>query len=187
MYIAAKDQASQAAQEGENEPVIVANDPPKFKSCIKQIREQIPTYASYPASELQTDCQEVFNQYAAEVMSFLIEGYWYQAQAYKEGIKYTQADLMKDFAKAKKSEFPTDAEFQAYLKSSGETQQDVLFQIRVNQMYYEAAQEVPEAGDRGPDRAYFKAHQSQFGTQASRDLHLVRTTTQAEAQAALTR
>ncbi len=185
MYVAAKGQANQAAQQGQNEPVIVANDPPKFESCIKQIRTQIPSYATYPTSQLKTDCQEVFNQYSSEVMAFLIEGYWYQAQAYKEGIKYTNADLMKDFAKAKKSEFPTDAEFQAYLKSSGETQQDVLFQIRVNQMYSKLLKKYEKPVTEAQIAAYFNAHQSQFGTQASRDLHLVRTKTQADAQAAL--
>lgn len=185
MYVAAKGQANQAAQQGQQEPVIVANDPPKFESCIKQVREQIPSYASYPASELQKDCQQVFNQYSTEVMSFLIEGYWYQAQAYKEGIKYTQADLMKDFAKAKKSGFPTEAQFQAYLKSSGETQQDVLFQIRVNRMYSKLLKKYEKPATEAQIAAYFKAHQSQFGTQASRDLHLVRTKTQADAQAAL--
>ncbi len=185
MYIAAKDQASQAAQEGEAEPVIVANDPPEFKGCIKQIREQIPTYADTPAAQLKTDCQEVFNEYAAEVMSFLLEGYQYQAQGYKEGIRYTAADLTRDFNKAMKSEFPTTAEFDAYLKTSGETKQDILFQIRVNQIYTKLLKKYEKPVTAAQIAAYFKAHQSKFGTAASRDLHLVRTKTQADAEAAL--
>ncbi len=185
MYVAAKDQASEAAQEGESEPVIVANDPPEFKGCIKQIREQIPTYADTPAAQLKTDCQQVFNEYAAEVMSFLVEGYQYQAQGYKEGIRYTDADLQKDFNKAMKSEFSTTAEFDSYLKSSGETKEDVLFQIRVNQIYTKLLKKYEKPVTEAQIAAYFKAHQSKFGTAASRDLHLVRTKNQADAQAAL--
>ena len=45
-------------------------------------------------------------------MGFLIEGYWYQADAYKDGINVHRTPTStKDFAKAKKTEFPTKAEF----------------------------------------------------------------------------
>ncbi|HEX3804059.1 MAG TPA: peptidylprolyl isomerase [Solirubrobacteraceae bacterium] len=185
MYVAAKDQAAQAAQEGESEPVIVANDPPEFTSCIKQIRTQIPSLAKSKASTLRNDCKQVFGEYSSEVMSFLIEGYWYQADAHKLGVKYTKADLNKDFTKAKKSEFATDAAFQSYLKSSGETQNDILFQIQVNSIFSKLLKRYEKPVNAAAIAAYYKAHASTFGTKASRDVHLIRTKSQANAQAAL--
>ncbi|HTW11758.1 MAG TPA: hypothetical protein VME01_03365, partial [Solirubrobacteraceae bacterium] len=131
MYIAAKEEAS----EEPGAPVIVPDDPPNFNGCIKQIHEFIPSYKSTPDSTLRSDCKQVFSEFNGQVMTFLIEGYWYQAQAYKQGIKYTSAQLNKDFVKARKQEFPTIAEYDAYLKSSGLTQQDLLFQIRVNHLF----------------------------------------------------
>jgi foldase protein PrsA len=185
MFIAAKDQAAQAAQQGQSEPVIVANDPPQFTSCIKELRSVIPTLAKTSAATLRKDCKQVFTQLSGEVMAFLIEGYWYQGDAHKLGVKYTTAQLNKDFAKAKKSSFPTAADFTNYLKSSGETEQDILFQIRVNQVYSKLLKRYEKPVNAAAISAYFKAHSSEFGTPETRDIHLVRTKTQADAQAAL--
>ena len=49
-------------------------------------------------------------------MAFLIEGYWYQADAHKLGVKITDAQVNKAFAKARKAEFPTAVDFTNYLK-----------------------------------------------------------------------
>ena len=41
MFVAAKGNSSQSP----GSPVIVPNDPPQFKNCVTQVREQIPTLA----------------------------------------------------------------------------------------------------------------------------------------------
>jgi foldase protein PrsA len=185
MFVAAKDQAAQAAQQGESEPIIVPNDPPQYTSCLKQIREQIPTLAKTADKTLRADCSQVFGQYTSEVLTFLIEGYWYQADAYRLGIKYTAADLTKDFNKDFKTEFKTQAAFTAYLTESGETKADVLFQIRVNQIYAKLLKRYEKPATAAAITAYYNAHKTQFGTQATADIHLVRTTSQAKAKSAL--
>jgi foldase protein PrsA len=185
MFVAAKDQAAQAAQQGESEPIIVPTDPPKYAGCLKQIRAQIPTLAKTGDKTLRTDCSQVFTQYTNEVLTFLIEGYWYQADAYKLGIKYTSADLTKDFNKDFKTEFKTKAAFTAYLTESGETKADVLFQIRVNQIYSKLLKRYEKPATAAAIAAYYNANKSKFGTQATADIHLVRTNSQAKAKAAL--
>jgi foldase protein PrsA len=184
MFIAAKSQAAQAAQQGETAPVIVANDPPKFAGCIKQVRTQIPALAKAKDAALRTDCKQVFQQFSSQVMTFLIESYWYQADAHKLGITYSDAQLTKDLDKAKKTEFPTTADYQNYLSQSGETEQDVRYSFRVNKLYMKLVQRYEKKITAAAIAAYFAKHQTQFGTQASRSIHLVRTKTQAEAQAA---
>ena len=39
------------------------------------------------------------------------------------------------FQTAKRQQFPTEAQFQAFLKQTGQTQQDILYRVRVNQLY----------------------------------------------------
>ena len=185
MFIAANQQAAQAAQQGSSEPVIVANDPPEFKSCIKEIRGVIPTLAKTKDASLRKDCKQVFTQLSGEVMAYLIEGYWYQGDAHKLGINVTDAQVNKALAKAKKAEFPTAADFATYLKQSGYTEQDILFQIRVNLVYTKLLKRYEKPVNAAAVSAYFKAHASEFGTPETRDIHLVRTKTKAEAQAAL--
>lgn len=185
MYVAAKGQAAQAAQQGQVQPVIVANDPPSFKGCIKQIRAQLPALAKTPTSTLRADCNQVFRQFTNEVMGFLIEGYWYQADAYKLGISYSDAQLNKDYEKAKNAQFPTAAAFANYLKSSGETEKDIKFQIRVDKLFAKLVKHYEKPVNAAAIAAYYRAHQAEFGTQETRTIHLVRSTSQAKAQAAL--
>jgi len=178
MYIAAKDEAA----EEEGEPVITASDPPDFTSCIKQIREQVPSLKSDSDTTLRSDCKEVFTEFNTEVMDFLIEGYWYQADWAKQGKTYTQADLNKDWAKVKKEEFPTAAELKTYLSESGETQQDLYFQVRVNSIYSKLLTQNEKKVTPALISQYYDKHKSEFGTAQTRDIHLIRTTTQAKAQ-----
>jgi foldase protein PrsA len=185
MYVAAKGQAAQAAQQGQAEPVIVPNDPPKYAGCLKQVKAQIPSLATTAKKTLVSDCDMLFKQYTTQVLGFLIQGYWYQADAYKDGIKYTSADLTKAFNKAFKSEFKTQTAFKAYLKSSGQTKADILFQLRVNAIYAKLIKRFEKPATAAAIQAYYTAHKSQFGTQATANIHLVRTSSQAKAQAAL--
>jgi foldase protein PrsA len=185
MYIAAKDQAAEAAEEGETEPVITAPDPPKFADCIKQIRLSISTLANTAASTLRNDCKEVFTEYSGEVMSYLIEGYWYQADAHKLGITYTNKALNTAIDKIKKTSFKTEAAFTTYLKQTGETLADLEFQIRVNEIYTKLLSHYEKKVTTAAIAAYYKAHKSSFATAASVSGHLIRIKTQANAQAAL--
>jgi foldase protein PrsA len=178
MYIAAKEEASQQT----GEPVIVPQAPPDFTSCIAQIRRDIPSLASTPKKDLKTDCAQVFTQFNTEVMSFLIEGYWYQADAYKVGIRYTAADLERDFTKATKTEFPTAADLNAFLASSGETEADIKFQIRVSQIYTKLIKRAETKVTPASITKYYDSHKQEFGTAETRDLHLVRTSSLARAQ-----
>jgi foldase protein PrsA len=180
LYIAAVEEAAQQT----GEPVIVPQAPPKYTSCIAQIRRDIPSLATTSDATLQKDCAQVFTEYNSEVMQFLIEAYWYQADAYKAGIKYTNADLTKDVAKATKSEFPTKAALAAYLKTSGETEADIRFQVRVSQLYAKLIKRAEVKVTTAAIAKYYASHKSAFGTKETRDLHLVRTSSAAKAQAA---
>jgi foldase protein PrsA len=187
MYIAAKQEAlEEEEEEGESSPVIVPNDPPKFDNCLKQIRTLIPELASTKDSTLRSECNEVFQEYKTEVMNFLIEGYWYQAQAYKQGIKLTDAELQKQLAKDEKQQFPTDTstELKSYLTETGETMADLKFQIRVSYLYEQLVKKATKKVTPAQIEAYYKSHMSTFGTKASADVHLLQTKTEAEAQAA---
>ncbi|MGH3265555.1 MAG: hypothetical protein ACRDNS_26575, partial [Trebonia sp.] len=131
MYVAAKGQAASSP----GQPVIVANDPPDFGNCIKQARAEIPSLKKTPDKTLKTDCSDLFTSLSGQVMDFLIKAYWYQADAHKLGIKITNAQVQKALAAAKKSQFKTAAQYQTFLKTSGQTTADILFRVRVNQIY----------------------------------------------------
>jgi foldase protein PrsA len=182
MYVAAKSQAAQSP----GQPVIVPNDPPDFNQCISNVRKQIPSLAKTPAKQLKADCGQLFTSLSSQVMDFLIKAYWYQADAVKQHINVTTAQVNTAFNTAKKAQFPTDAQFQSFLSSTGQTLEDILFRFRVNQIYTKLLAKHDTSVSQSAIQAYYSQHQSQFGTPESRTMRVVLTKTQAEANQAKT-
>ncbi len=180
MYVLAKGQAAQSP----GQPVIVPNDPPDFTKCIAQAKAEIPQLKNTSDKTLKADCQKLFTSLSGQVMDFLIRAYWYQALAHKLGINVTDAQVQKALAAAKKAHFPTSAQFQTYLKSSGQTLQDITYQVRVNEIATKLAARHKTAVTPAAIVAYYQAHKSQFGSAESRDMRIVLTKTSAQAAAA---
>jgi foldase protein PrsA len=181
MYVAAKGNASQSP----GAPVIVPNDPPQFDGCVKQVRQQIPTLAKTPNKQIRSDCAQLFQSLSSQVMDFLIKAYWYQAEAYKLHIHLTNAQVNKAFQQAKKQQFPTASAFSTFLSQTGQTLNDIMFRVRVNQIYKDLlARNTPKITP-ATIASYYQKHQSQFGTPASRNIRIVRTTSKSQAEAAL--
>jgi foldase protein PrsA len=180
MYVAAKGQSSQTP----GSPVIVPNDPPNFTSCIAQVRKQIPSLAKTPDKTVKSDCSQLFTSLSSQVMDFLIKAYWYQAEAHKLGITVTNAQIQTAFQTAKKQEFPTAAQFASFLSSTGQTLNDILYRVRVNQIFMKLSARYSKPISAAEIQAYYTAHASQFGTPESVNLNFVRTKTLAAANAA---
>jgi foldase protein PrsA len=180
MYVAAKGNAVSSP----GAPVIVPNDPPGFKGCIKQVRQQIPSLNKTPDKQIKSDCAQLFQSLDSQVMDFLIKAYWYQLQAHKLHIKITQAQVNKAFEQAKKQQFNTAAAFNSFLKQTGQTLGDIMYRVRVNQIYKDLLNRQTKKVTPAAIQAYYKAHPSQFGTPETRDLRIVRTNSKGQAQAA---
>jgi foldase protein PrsA len=179
MFVAAQGQAAQSP----GSPVIIP-DPPNYTRCMADARKQIPSLAKTPAKTLKTDCSQLFTTLSGQVMDFLIKAYWYQADAHKLGINITPAQVQKALATAKKSQFSTDAQFQTFLKTSGQTLNDILFRVRVNQIFQKLTARHPTKVTPAAIAAYYNSHKSQFGTPETRNMEIVLTKTQAQANAA---
>jgi foldase protein PrsA len=180
MYVAAKGNASQSP----GAPVIVPNDPPNFTHCVAQVRAQIPTLSKQPDKTIQADCKQLFASLSSQVMDFLIRASWYQADAAKLHINVTNAQVQRAFQSAKNQQFPTDAQFQAFLNSSGQTLQDILFRVRVNQIYSKLLAHHQTTVNSAAIASYYTSHPSQFGTPEKRNIRIVRTNTLSQAVAA---
>jgi foldase protein PrsA len=182
MYVAAKSQAAQSP----GQPVIVPNDPPNFSQCVSNVRKQIPSLAKTPAKQLKSDCSQLFTSLSSQVMDFLIKAYWYQADAVKQHVNVSAAQVQNAFNTARKAQFPTDAQFQSFLTSTGQTLQDILFRFRVNQIFTKLLAKHNTTVSQSAIQAYYTQHQSQFGTPESRTMRVVLTKTPAQANQAKT-
>jgi foldase protein PrsA len=180
IYVAAKSQAAQ--QPGA--PVIVPSDPPKFTKCIAQVKAEIPTLAKAPTKTLQADCKQVFTQLSSEVMDFLIKAYWYQAEAAKQHIKVTDAEVMKAFNTAKKGQFHSDTEFKSFLSQTGETLPDILYRFRINTITTKLIKKLSPKITQQQISNFYNQHKSSFGTPETRDIRIVLTKDKNKALAA---
>jgi foldase protein PrsA len=180
MYVAAKSQASQ----NPGAPIIVPTDPPQFDGCVAQVRRLIPSLAKTSAKTLRGDCKQLFTSLSSQVMDFLIKGYWYQAEAARDHITVTDAQVQKAFTTAKNQQFATPAEFQTFLKQTGQTMQDILFRFRINQIFQKLLARHTSKVTTALIQSYYNSHLSQFGTPATRDIRIVLTKTASQANAA---
>ena len=180
MYVAAKSQAAQTP----GEPVIVPTDPPNFNSCIAQVKKQIPTLAKTKTATLRTDCKQLFTSLSSQVMDFLIKAYWYQADAAKEHVKVTDAEVQKAFTTAKAQTFPTASGFNTFLSQTGQTMDDIVYRFKINTIAQKLLAKYTKPVTQADIEAYYNSHSSQFGTQASRNMRIVLTKTAAQADAA---
>ena len=180
MYVAAKSQAAQ----NPGAPVIVPTDPPDFKACIAQVRKTIASLAKTPDAQIKTDCKQLFTSLSQQVMSFLIKAYWYQAEAHRQNIVVTDAQVQTAFQKAKTQQFKTEAQFQQFLTQTGQTQEDILYRFRINQIFQKLLAKYQTKVTPAQISAYYQSHLSQFGTPETRNMQIVLTKTQAQANQA---
>ncbi|MDQ6731153.1 MAG: peptidyl-prolyl cis-trans isomerase, partial [Actinomycetota bacterium] len=177
MFVAAKEQASQRP----GQPVIVPNDPPRFDKCLTNVRTEIPALKTTADKQLRADCKQLFTSLSSQVMDFLVKAYWYQADAHKMGIKVTDAQVQTALATAKKGQFSTATQFNAFLSSTGQTLTDVTYRVRVQQIYTKLLAKHPTTVTPAQISAFYQSHLSQFGTPELRNMKIVLTKTQAQA------
>jgi foldase protein PrsA len=180
MYVAAKSQAAQSP----GQPVIVPEDPPSFSQCVSNVRKQIPSLAKTTDKQLKTDCSQLFTSLSSQVMDFLIKAYWYQAEAHNQHITVSDKQVQQAFTTAKQAQFPTDAQFQSFLTQTGQTLQDILFRFRVNQIYTKLLAKHNTTVTQAQIQQYYNSHKSQFGTPETRNIRIVLTKTQPQANQA---
>ena len=181
MYIDAKGQSAQ--QPGA--PVIVPTDPPDFTKCIAQVRAQIPTLAKAKDAQIRSDCNQLYQSLSGQVMDFLIKGYWYQATAHKLGVSLTTAQLDKAIAQQKKlSGLTTAAKYKQFLTTSGYTSNDISYRVRVSTVYSKLLKRHPTNVTSADIAAYYKAHQSSYGSPVKLNMRIVLAKTSANADAA---
>jgi foldase protein PrsA len=180
MYVAAKSQAAQSP----GQPVIVPTDPPQFAQCIANVKKAVPSLAKQSDQTLRSDCQQLFTSLSGQVMDFLIKAYWYQADAARLGLKVTDAQVQKTYNQAKAQAYPTASAFNTFLTQTGFTVPDLMFRFRVSSLFQKLAAKHATKVTPATIQAYYNSHKSQFGKPETRDIRIVLTKTQAQAEAA---
>jgi foldase protein PrsA len=120
-------------------------------------------------------------------MQFLIQGEWVMQEADKRGVEVKQAELQKALEDQKKAVFPNDKQYKQFLKTSGMTEDDVLFRVKLNELQQRLTQKVTQDAQKVSDEdvaSYYEKNKKRFAQPERRDLRVVLTKTQGKANEA---
>jgi len=169
----------------------VVPDAPDFKACIANLVKTTPKPAKgqpkpSPA-QFKQQCQQQYDSLKNQVLQFLIQSQWVTGEAKDQGVTVSDADVQKSFQAAKKKNFKTEADFQKFLTSNGQSLQDILFRFRLDLTRKKLTDKITKGKSTvtpAQVTQYYNSHKAQFGQPERRDLEVVLTKTKARADAA---
>ena len=122
-----------------------------------------------------------------QVLQLLISFEWIEGEAKEMDIKVSDAEVKKSFDKQKKEAFPKDADFEKFLKDSGQTEADILQRVRLDTLSNKIREKVTKGKDKVTDaqiEEYYNKNKQRFAQPERRDLRIVLTKGEAKAKQA---
>jgi foldase protein PrsA len=170
------------------QPSAVVPDPPSFQKCVAAKRKSTPKpgkgQPKVTDAQLKTQCQSEYNTLRDQVVGLLVTYRWVQGEADQRNVSVSQADVQKSFQQQKKQSFPKAADYQKFLKQSGQTQGDILLRVKVDLLFSKIRDQILKGKDNVTDAqvtAFYNKNKSRFSTPETRDLDIVLTKTKAKA------
>jgi foldase protein PrsA len=165
--------------------------PPDYQECIAAAKKTAAKPAEGQPKQTDADykqqCEQQYNQLREQMMGLLISFEWIEREAKDQGISVSDAEVKKSFEEQKKQSFPKDADYQKFLKDSGQTEEDVLMRVRLDTLSNKIRDKVTKGKDKVSDQQiedYYNKNKAQFAQPERRDLSIVLTKTEAKAEEA---
>jgi foldase protein PrsA len=170
----------------------VVPDPPTYTKCIAHLQATAPKPAKgQPApsvASLKAQCEQQYTALKQEVLGFLISANWVVGEAEEQGVKVSDTEVKKQFNQVKNQQFPKEADFKKFLATSGQTVSDLLLRVKLNLLSSKIQQKITKDAGKKPTEkeisTYYAQHKSQYGQPERRNLLVVLTKTQAQAESA---
>jgi foldase protein PrsA len=176
---------------GSNQPVVLP-DAPNFTRCIAEKKKTAPAPArGQPRptdQQFKQQCKQEYDGLKEQVLQFLISAEWIQGEARDLGIKVSDKEVRREFDKQKRESFPQEREYQAFLQSSGMTQKDILLRVKLDRLSNKIRERITKDKSKVSNQQiqqYYDKNKQRFSQPERRDLSVVLTKTQAQANQAL--
>jgi foldase protein PrsA len=167
----------------------VVPDPPEFTKCVAAKKDAPLPKGQKQQSEaaLKKQCEQEYDTLKREVMLFLIQAEWVKQEAEEQGVEVSDESVKKSFEDQKKQAFPTDKAYDEFIKTSGMTEEDILFRVKLNELQQKLTQKVTQDATKVTDediQEYYDKNKRRFAQPERRDLRVVLTKTEAKADQA---
>jgi foldase protein PrsA len=181
--------ASSATAGAASKPVLP--DPPAYKACVAHLQAIAPAPAkgqtAPSAAQLKSQCEQQYKQLQEQVLGFLISSDWVLGEAAGLGVKVSDAEVHKQFAKIKSAQFPRAAEYEKFLATTGQTTSDLLLRVKLNLTSSKIQEKIAKrkhAVSKAEIEKYYNENKQRFGTPEKRNVELILAKTEAEAKKA---
>jgi len=153
-----------------------------YAKCIAAKRKATPAPAKgqpkVTDAQLKTQCKQEYDQLRNQVLQLLISFKWIQGEADAMNVKVTDAEVKKSFDEQKKQSFPKEADYQKFIKQSGQTQEDILQRVKLDLLSNKIRDKVVKGKDTVSDKAisdFYNKNKARFAQPEKRDLRVVLT------------
>lgn len=170
-------------------PVVVP-DPPTYTRCIAQLRRQSRPARGQPAPTdvtLRAQCRQQNEQLMEQTMGTLIQQIWIEKEAEEQGVSVTDREVQRQLAETKRQSFASEKAYQRFLKQSGMTAADVEERVRVQALAAKLTRKIQNSAapvTEAQIRSYYERNRAQFAIPERRDVQLILTRTEAQANEA---
>jgi foldase protein PrsA len=164
-------------------------DPPDFEKCVAA-KKKLPApkgQQSPSDATLKKQCKTEYDTLKTEVMQFLIQAEWVQQEADNQDVKVSDKQIKQSFEDQKKQAFPNDKAYQDFLKTSGMSEDDILFRVKLDQLQQKLTAKITQDAKKVSNEdisEYYDKNKKRFAQPERRDLLVVLTKTEAQADKA---
>ncbi len=166
-------------------------EPPEYTKCIAEKRKAQPQPAKgekpVADSELKDQCKQEYEAIRDRVMQLLVNAEWIEGEAEQQGVTVSDEEVRKAFETQKQQNFPKEADYKNFLKQSGQTEEQLLAQVRTGELARKISEKVVKGKDKVTDAeiaAYYEKNKARFAQPETRDAHVVLARTKARAEQA---
>ena len=150
-------------------PAAAIPKPPDYANCVTHKRAAAPAEGKGQAkpteAQLTEQCKQEYEALRDQALGQLIMFNWLEGEAADMGISVSDDEVQKSFTEQKTRSFPEDADYQAFLKSSGQTEDDVLQRVRYDLLSTKIREQVTKGDDRVTEEQiadYFETNKARF-------------------------
>lgn len=164
--------------------------PPKYTACIatgKAAAKPAKGQSAPTEAALKAQCAQQYKSLQQEVLGFLISSNWVIGEGKSLGVKSSDAEVKKQFEKIKSQQFPKAAEFEKFLKTSGQSVSDLLLRVKLNLLSQKIQQKIVKQKSKVTQAQiakYYKENPRRFSVAEKRNLLIILTKTEAQAKKA---
>jgi len=168
---------------------VAVPDPPDFQKCVAaKAKQPVAKGQQKPSNaDLKKQCEDEYETLRREVMQFLIQAEWVLQEADQQGVEVSDKEVERSLEEQKDASFPNEKAYQEFIKSSGMSEKDILFRVKLDQLQQKLTQKITESAEKVSDEDiadYYDKRKQDFAQPERRDLRVVLTKNEAKADEA---